>query len=85
MQQGCIYHGRSCNLTYGQAIELNSNGFFDEISQVVNIVSAGTYLVRLEWMTSYQNPLGKQFAIMIDSVVMVNVITTNEIYNWNVE
>ena len=85
ISSACAFYGKACNLTWVQAIDINSNGFFDEISQNVNIVTAGSYLVHIEWMPAFQSPIGKQFTVKINSISMMNVTTNSSTYDWNID
>ena len=72
----CAYHSVSCVVNWQQHVDLNSNSIYDTISQVIEISAAGKYLVHIEWMRPYANPLGQQFGVSINGTVIGTVTVT---------
>ena len=72
----CLSYSYICAVNWQQNVDLNSNGFHDTISQVIEISVAGKYLVHVEWMRPLSNPIGQQFGVSINGTIIGTVIVT---------
>ena len=81
----CAFYGHTYTHTWNQAVDLNSLGTFDNVSQIINIQKDGLYLVHLEWLPALMTPLGKKFMIKINSTSWVNITTNSTDYYFHPE
>lgn len=66
-----------------QCIDLDSVVFFQNLSQHVLITVSGKYLLSVTWLRSLGNPLGKSFAIYINSTQVASTTVTSTIFRFN--
>ena len=72
----CATQSLTCVINWQQNVDLNSNGFHDTISQVIEISVAGKYLVHVEWMRPIYYPIGQQFGVSINGTIIGTVTVT---------
>ena len=73
--RNCNSYLLNCNIpsSYSQAIDLNSNGVFEYVSQNILIEGEGNYLLSVTWLAPLFSPIGKQFGIFINNTLIKNV------------
>ena len=71
----------SCVINSQQGLDLNSNGNHDTVSQIIEILVPGNYLVHVEWVRPLFNELGQQFGISINGTIIGTAIVTAEYVN----
>ena len=79
----CAYYSLPCVINWQQNVDLNSNGFHDTISQVIEISTAGKYLVHVEWMRPLWNGLGQQFGVSINGTIIGTAKVTADQLNFH--
>ena len=80
----CASRATICNINYTQAIDLDSNSQFENVSQFVNIPNQGSYLLRVEWIPALINPLGKSFSVHANSTTVININAGNNNFSTQV-
>jgi hypothetical protein len=77
----CLQVGVTCSATFSKGIDLDTLHHYNEISQVVQIATPGSYLVHVDWLPPFNSPENKYFRIKVNSTVILDVTSSDQIYN----
>lgn len=81
----CNAYSVNCNITWNQAFDLDPQGSYVNISQLISINTTGPYLLHLEWMPPFYMPVFKVFTIEINSSTLADVKVLSDICSTNIE
>lgn len=81
MPETCSASGISCNINFTKGIDFDTNSTLHSISQTVSFGTTGDYLLHIDWLPAFVNPIGKKFRIKINNTNVGTVTTSDSVYN----
>ena len=70
----------TCNVSFVQAVDVDSDFVIDHYTQNIPITTAGQYLLTVKWMPSTYMPIGKDFGISVNNTQIANIVVTDSNY-----
>ena len=62
----CILKSANCSVNYTQALDLDSEILFDNVSQILEISKEEVYEIQVSWLPAVGSPFGKFFMIELN-------------------